>query len=114
MSAIQNLLDIKIFLRVSYAKAKARREARSGYVTLEGFWEDPEGYVDKIVWPNYVEDHGWMFEGGDVEGNFKEGVLEETKIRCEDGGAVVDGEMEKTLEWVVELLMDELPGLVGN
>ncbi|THV63449.1 hypothetical protein D6D27_10612, partial [Aureobasidium pullulans] len=25
---------------------KQRREARSGYVTLEGFWEDPPGYVD--------------------------------------------------------------------
>jgi len=51
----------------SYATAKRRREARSGYVTLEGFWEDPPGYVDKIVWPNYVKEHAFLFEGGDVE-----------------------------------------------
>lgn len=112
MSSLQPLLDIKIFLRVSYEKAKARREARSGYVTLEGFWEDPKGYVDAVVWPNYVEDHGWLFEGGDVEGAFKEGALEENGLRVLEGG--VDRGMEEVLEWVVGLLMESLPGLVGG
>jgi nicotinamide/nicotinate riboside kinase len=42
---IRILFDIKLFLRTSYETAKKRREARSGYVTLEGFWEDPPGYV---------------------------------------------------------------------
>ncbi|KAF7558490.1 hypothetical protein G7046_g5660 [Stylonectria norvegica] len=64
MAALQQNLDIKLFLRASYARAKARREARDGYVTIEGFWADPPGYVDKIVWPNYVEEHAWMFKGG--------------------------------------------------
>ena len=49
MAALQPHLDIKIFLRTTKAKALARRAARSGYVTLEGFWEDPPGYVEKIV-----------------------------------------------------------------
>lgn len=107
LAPIQPQMDIKLFLRVSYAKAKARREARSGYVTLEGFWEDPPGYVDKIVWPNYVEDHEWMFEGGDVEGKLKEEIVRETGILSQEGD--VDRDMETTLKWAVEMLMDRLP-----
>ena len=109
---VQPEIDIKILLRVSYAKAKARREARSGYVTLEGFWEDPPGYVDKIVWPNYVEDHAFMFEGGDVEGLLKESIATEWGIRVPEGGLDVD--MITTLRWMVELLMEELPKLAKN
>ena len=107
MAAIQPQIDIKLFLRVSYAKAKARREARSGYVTLEGFWEDPPGYVDKIVWPNYVDDHKWMFEGEDVEGKLKEDVVKEWRIKTQ--GAGVDIDMTTTLEWAVQMLMEQLP-----
>lgn len=107
MEPIQAKMDIKLFLRVSYAKAKARREARSGYVTLEGFWEDPPGYVDKIVWPNYVEDHRWMFENGDVEGDLKADVVKEWGIRSYEGG--VDVDMTTTLQWAVDTLMEQLP-----
>jgi nicotinamide/nicotinate riboside kinase len=108
MAAIQEHMDIKLFLRVSYAKAKARREARSGYATIEGFWEDPPGYVDKIVWPNYVAEHKWMFEDGNVEGKLKEDVLEQWGIKAQlDKGPDVD--METTLKWAVETLMKELP-----
>jgi hypothetical protein len=32
-------------------EGEARREARTGYTTIEGWWADPPGYVDKIVWP---------------------------------------------------------------
>ncbi|TVY87060.1 Nicotinamide riboside kinase [Lachnellula willkommii] len=107
MEPIQAKMDIKFFLRVSYAKAKARREARSGYVTLEGFWEDPPGYVDKIVWPNYVEDHRWMFEDGDVEGDLKADVVKEWDIKAHEGG--VDVDMTTTLQWAVDTLMEQLP-----
>jgi nicotinamide/nicotinate riboside kinase len=112
MSPIQSQIDIKLFLRVSYTKAKARREARSGYVTLEGFWEDPPGYVDKIVWPNYVEDHKWMFEGEDVEGTLKEDIVKETGINSQYGE--VDIDMETTLKWAVDLLLDQLPLIVKS
>lgn len=111
MATVQPTMDIKLFLRVSYAKAKARREARSGYVTLEGFWEDPPGYVDKIVWPNYVEDHKWMFKGENVEGDFKDDVLKEWNIKCQHG---LDVDMETTLTWAVETLMEQLPLLVKS
>jgi nicotinamide/nicotinate riboside kinase len=107
MAAIKPNLDIKLFLRTTYAKAKARREARDGYVTLEGFWADPPGYVDKIVWPNYVEEHAWMFQGGDVEGEFKMDVLEKEGIKVQDKVGV-DGDIEKTFEWTVDTILDEL------
>jgi nicotinamide/nicotinate riboside kinase len=45
MEEIQKHMDLKLFLRVSYEKAKARREARDGYATIEGFWHDPPGLV---------------------------------------------------------------------
>lgn len=107
MAAVLPHLDIKIFLRASYARAKARREARDGYVTLEGFWADPPGYVDKIVWPNYVAEHAWMFEDGDVEGKYKTDVLERETIRVPDGGDL-DGDMDKILAWMVDLILEEL------
>lgn len=107
MAPVHPYIDIKLFLRTSYAKAKARREARDGYVTIEGFWKDPPGYVDKIVWPNYVEEHAYMFEGGDVEADYKWDILEREGIKAErtDG---VDGDMEKTLSWLVDTILAEL------
>src|SRR4051812_12533523 len=62
MGTVMETIDVKLFLGVSRAKATERREARDGYVTLEGFWKDPPGYVDKIVWPNYAEAHAWLFD----------------------------------------------------
>jgi nicotinamide/nicotinate riboside kinase len=115
------LLDIKIFLTVSREKATKRREARDGYVTLEGFWTDPPGYVDKIVWPNYAESHAWLFENGDVEGWLDGGVLGEKGILAlpgvvgggskGDGGdaaRVLDVDMEVVFNWAVETLMRQL------
>ena len=37
MKAIRELFDVKLLLRTDFATGKTRREARSGYVTLEGF-----------------------------------------------------------------------------
>ena len=112
MPTILPFLDIKLFLQVSHAKAVQRREARDGYVTLEGFWTDPPGYVDKIVWPNYVESHRWLFKGGDVEA----GVLDEEAMRrygiLAQGGGAVDGEFGETLGWAVGAVMGELEMIV--
>ncbi|KAG5983694.1 hypothetical protein E4U55_007443 [Claviceps digitariae] len=107
MAAIQPHLDVKFFVRTSYARAKARREARDGYVTVEGFWTDPPGYVDKVVWPNYVEGHAWMFEKGDVEGSYDEEVLRREGIEVLRGVGV-DCEMERVLEWMVDMVMEEV------
>lgn len=109
---IMSLIDIKLFLQVSRAKATQRREARDGYVTLEGFWKDPPGYVDKIVWPNYVEAHKWMFVDGNVEGGLlawdvlkERGILAQ-KTAEKDG--TVDFDFEQTFEWVVDAVMTSL------
>ncbi|KAI1139660.1 P-loop containing nucleoside triphosphate hydrolase protein [Hypoxylon sp. FL0543] len=104
---IPALLDAKLFLRVSRARATRRRERRDGYVTLEGFWTDPPGYVDKIVWPNYVASHAALFRGGDVEGALDEAVLREKGILAQVGEGV-DVDMATTFEWAAETLMREL------
>ncbi|KAH8677483.1 P-loop containing nucleoside triphosphate hydrolase protein [Xylariales sp. PMI_506] len=106
-AGVMDLLDVKLFLLVSRARATQRREARDGYVTLEGFWADPPGYVDKVVWPNYAESHAWLFEGGDVEGALAAPVLEENGILAQAGKGL-DVDMETTFEWTVETLMRQL------
>ncbi|KAF2847681.1 nicotinamide riboside kinase-like protein 2 [Plenodomus tracheiphilus IPT5] len=106
MQHIRSLFDLRLFLRTSYEIARKRREARSGYVTLEGFWEDPPGYVDKIVWPNYVKDHKFLFEGGNVEGPLDSDTCGRVGIH----GMPRDAEdnMAKCLVWAVEELEDVL------
>ncbi|KAK3680731.1 nicotinamide riboside kinase 1 [Podospora appendiculata] len=101
-------LDIKLFLLASRAKATARREARDGYVTLEGFWTDPPGYVDQVVWPNYVESHAWLFEGGVVDGGrLDEAVLREWGIQAQVGKGE-DVDFDETVEWAVGRVMEGL------
>ncbi|KAF2404939.1 P-loop containing nucleoside triphosphate hydrolase protein [Trichodelitschia bisporula] len=80
LAAARDLFDIKLLLRANYETVKTRREARRGYVTIEGFWEDPEGYVDAIMWPNYVRDHAFLFKDGNVEGELDEAVCKDLRI----------------------------------
>lgn len=113
LSAVMEEIDIKLFLQVSRAKASQRREARDGYVTLEGFWKDPPGYVDKVVWPNYVDAHRWLFAGGDVErGELDWDVLRGRNVLAQRGrpgpGGGVDLDFEETLEWAVGEVMAAL------
>lgn len=107
------LLDAKLFLLVSRGRATQRRGRRDGYVTLEGFWTDPPGYVDKIVWPNYAEAHAWLFKDGDVEGSLDEDMLREKGILAQVGKGL-DVDMETTFEWAVETLMKQLEELAGK
>ncbi|KAK4101412.1 P-loop containing nucleoside triphosphate hydrolase protein [Parathielavia hyrcaniae] len=119
-SRVMSLLDVKLFLRVSKAKAVARREARDGYVTLEGFWKDPPGYVEQIVWPNHVEAHRWMFRGGEVEeegggsggggGELDWEAVRREGISVMDGGA--DREFGEVLEWAVGIVMGKMERIV--
>ncbi|KAM7208577.1 nicotinamide riboside kinase [Naviculisporaceae sp. PSN 640] len=106
------LIDIKLFLLVSRGKATQRREARDGYVTLEGFWTDPPGYVEKIVWPNYAAAHRWLFEEGDAE----KGVLNKQAMEKYGVLAQVDKGLDvpfgETLDWAVEMIMRELEKIV--
>lgn len=98
LPTLRALFSTKILLRASYADAKARRERRRAYVTLDGFWEDPEGYFDGVVWPAWGEEHTWLERGGDVEG---EGVAV----------AGVGWGLEEVVGWCVGVLRG---GLVGD
>ncbi|KAF2470706.1 P-loop containing nucleoside triphosphate hydrolase protein [Lindgomyces ingoldianus] len=102
MADIRQMFDLKLFLRTSYETARGRREARSGYVTLEGFWEDPPGYVDRIVWPNYVKDHAFLFQGNDVHAELNESVCRDIGINGMPRNA--EESMTDCLTWAVQIL----------
>jgi len=106
-SEVEELFDVRILLRAPYEKAKQRREARN-YATIEGWWEDPPGYFDKIVWPSYVQAHKSLFVNDDITGVLKPEVVENRRIRT-----VPDMElpMEQVLRWAVDLLIDEVKSL---
>lgn len=124
VSVMNEVLDMRWFIPSTRAQTITRRNARKGYVTLEGFWEDPEGYVEEVVWPNFGEDHGWLF-GGDGDGETKEEVM-----RRVDGG-MVDREvargagievgpgcgevhLRELLPWAVERIKGAVIGKVGR
>lgn len=94
------LFDLAVLLRATRANAGRRRASRNGYVTLEGFWQDPPGYFEDVVWQNYVKEHGYLFKNGDVEGDAAvkrtEGEMKEVKI-----GPVGDVGLDVVCEWVV-------------
>ncbi|KAI5855916.1 P-loop containing nucleoside triphosphate hydrolase protein [Tricharina praecox] len=104
-SPVEERMDVKVLLRVPHETAKQRREARNGYVTIEGFWTDPPGYFDKIVWPNYVDEHKYLFVDGDVEGRLTSEAEEKRRIHTPES---LDASMEETLEWAVNILISEL------
>ena len=97
MKEIRSLFDVRLFLRTDYQTAKTRREARSGYVTLEGFWKDPPHYVDRVVWPNYVKDHAFLFRDENVEGELNAEVCENLGIHAMPREAM--GNMTECVKW---------------
>jgi nicotinamide/nicotinate riboside kinase len=106
MKEVRDLFDLRLLLRVDYEMVKTRREARGGYATLEGFWEDPPGYVDEIVWPGYVRDHRSLFVDGNVEGELDEPTI--TKLGIDVAPKEAGYDMTKALEWAAETLMKAL------
>ncbi len=49
-----SLFDLPLFLKADRQVLVERRNRRNGYITIEGFWQEPEGYFDRFVWPNYM------------------------------------------------------------
>ena len=94
-ASLAGLFDVRVLLRARYEDAKRRRERRNGYVTVEGFWRDPEGYFDGVVWPNYVGEYGGLVEG------------EGTGVRVSDER----WGLEECLEWVVGVVRGEVEAL---
>lgn len=110
MACVREMFDVKLLLRTKYETVKRRREGRKGYVTLEGFWEDPVGYVDAVVWPNYVEDHKFLFKEGDVEGELDEEVCKRLGIQAMEGTGEED--MTNVFGWACGVLEKEFKELV--
>jgi nicotinamide/nicotinate riboside kinase len=104
---VKERLDTILFLRLGLAEAKKRREARKGYVTLEGFWEDPPGYVEDVVWPNYVKYHKPFFMGGDVEGEVDPGNLG-NDVKYIEGSYGLRVGVPELLEWAVDIVCNEV------
>ena len=96
---IRDVLDVKILLQAKYENAKHRRENRAGYVTLEGFWEDPPGYFDRVVWPNYVEQHDFLFQEANVEGDVEVTTTQQLGIHVCPGNGEWD--MQQILSWAI-------------
>ena len=108
---VTDLLDVKVFLRLDHERMKTRREARNGYVTLEGFWKDPDGYVDEIVWPNYVKEHRWMFHGGNVDQSSLSDSVRLQNILVAPGKG--ERSLTEILPWSVETIENEINRVLG-
>ncbi|KAK9487985.1 P-loop containing nucleoside triphosphate hydrolase protein [Lipomyces starkeyi] len=101
---ITKQLDIKFLLRAPYESLKKRREARSGYATIEGFWVDPPGYFENIVWPGYVKAHKHLFEGEDLEGPLAPYAIQQD-IRT---ASAIDSHMKDMLKWALEVVGEKV------
>lgn len=104
--SLHTLFDVRILLRSRYEDSKRRREARSGYATIEGWWEDPPAYFDRIVWPNYVNEHGFLFQGQDVQGKVNDDVAAQAGIEVVPG--MGQWGLPDTLAWIVGRLRERL------
>jgi nicotinamide/nicotinate riboside kinase len=114
--AVVKELDIRLLVRAPYDKLKARREARSGYVTIEGiphhirltkgFWQDPPEYFDKIVWKSYIKDHQHLFHDNDING-----PLREDKILNIQTPIQADLNMQELLMWAMGLISNYLQNI---
>lgn len=93
---IIELFDIKLFFHASYETLKERRESRSGYTTLDGFWVDPPHYFEKIVWPAYVRSHQYLFQDENVHLILKKDVRNKYNILD------IDNEKEMSLFHLIE------------
>lgn len=115
---LNSTLSTRLFIPSTKTQTITRRTARSGYVTLEGFWEDPEGYVEEVVWPNFGRDHAWLFGGHDDELSRKE-ILRRVDVGEVDRGIarewgveVGPGSGEVQLGGILEWAVGRVRGLV--
>lgn len=112
--ALLPYLDLAVLLRARYSELKARREARAGYVTLDGFWTDPPGYFDDMVWPGYVRHHAYLFQqdgaatSADEKGIWMESApltaTAQTQYKIKTPG--VNCTMCETLDWITDRLLE--------
>src|SRR5579859_7382167 len=71
-----------------------------------GFWEDPPGYFDDIVWPCYIKDHQHLFENGDVNATLRENIVANLQTP-----AYLDLSMQELLMWAMGSISDYLQSI---
>lgn len=59
-----------------------------------------------MVWPNYVKDHAFLFDNGNVEGEIRTDTTEKLKIEVMPKKA--EGDMTECLRWAHGVLEDAL------
>ena len=107
LKELGGLSDARLWVNATRTEAIERRGGRKGYVTLEGFWADPQGYVEDVVWPGFVREHAWMEGGGGgerlLEGGWetREKVIVDEEVVAREGIMVgpQSSEMDQTVEW---------------
>ena len=72
----------------------------------QGFWKDPPGYFDKIVWKWYVRDHRHLFENDDINEPLRENQELDLKTPVQ-----MDLNMEELLIWAAGILSNFLQDL---
>ncbi|KAI9804604.1 MAG: ribosylnicotinamide kinase [Piccolia ochrophora] len=106
--------DVRLFLRASRDQIISRRSGRDGYMTAEGWWKDPEGYVENVVWPGFVREMGWLFRNRDVEGQIDETVAERDQIRVCSEASTGEEIWEALLEWAVDAMVEGWANIKAN
>ena len=109
IAEIGERLVARLLVRLSYGAAKQRRMMRLcyGVEAKKGeFWKT-EDCFDKVVWRNYVEQHGESFEEGDAKGRVDAERCKQSVIVVQEG---IDFEVQETLRRAVDAILEALKG----
>ncbi|KAF0561873.1 P-loop containing nucleoside triphosphate hydrolase protein [Gigaspora margarita] len=102
-------LDVKFFVKADREIIKKRRKERTSYITVEGYFEDPPDYFDKIVWPNYIKFHKHLSineqSSGLIDGEKNDLVVIEDMVVFDSNHDGIFGEnLEKAVETVIRFI----------
>ena len=104
---IRKRLDLLLFFRLSRGVAKKRRFTRPGYgpdAKPGEFWKT-EDYFEKMVWRSYSEQHSFLFEDGDVEGEVDKKACKEAGIAVKPG---LDIPVDESLVWATHQIISDI------
>ncbi|KAL8800643.1 MAG: hypothetical protein Q9200_007188 [Gallowayella weberi] len=105
---IRSLLDVKILLRASREESRSRRFDRASDGHERKSWDTRE-YFDRIMWPEFVNEHAVLFDNGDVEGRPKFRVCDRVGISAQP---TLNMSLEQTLRWIVDVICRESEEIV--
>jgi len=106
---IIDLLDIKLFMPASRLTAKTRRFSRNVYQDAPKGGRHPgqmwktEGYFEGVAWVDYKNEHGFLFQAGDVEKDALLDVPGGIFVRSE-----IDAGIVNTVKWATDVILAEL------